>query len=47
VIAHNPVQAEHAIFVLIDSAHNDIEEILSSRKRFPRMNRHATELRAA
>jgi DNA-binding FadR family transcriptional regulator len=47
VIAHNPVQAEHAILVLIDSAHDDIEEILSSRNRFPRINRHATELRAA
>jgi hypothetical protein len=32
---------------LIDSAHDDIEEILTSRNRFPRINRHATELRAA
>jgi DNA-binding FadR family transcriptional regulator len=47
VIAHNPVQAERAICVLIDGAHDDIEEILTSRKRLPRVNRAATELRAA
>jgi hypothetical protein len=47
VIAHNPIQAEQAICVLIDGAHKDIEEILSSRKRLPRVNRTATELRAA
>jgi DNA-binding FadR family transcriptional regulator len=47
VIAHNPIQAERAICVLIDGAHKDIEEILSSRKRLPRVNRVATELRAA
>ena len=47
VIAHNPIQAERAICVLIDGAHKDIEEILSSRKRLPRTNRPATELRAA
>ncbi len=47
VIAHNPLQAERAISVLIDSAHKDIEEILTSRKRLPRMNKPATELRAA
>jgi DNA-binding FadR family transcriptional regulator len=46
VIAHNPIQAERAICVLIDGAHTDIEEILSSRKRLPRVNRAATELRA-
>jgi DNA-binding FadR family transcriptional regulator len=46
VIAHNPIQAERAICVLIDGAHKDIEEILSSRKRLPRVNRVATELRA-
>ena len=47
VIAHNPAQAERAIIVLIESAHNDIEEILTSRRRLPRMNRPATELRVA
>jgi DNA-binding FadR family transcriptional regulator len=47
VIANNPIQAERAICVLIDGAHKDIEDILSSRKRLPRTNRPATELRAA
>lgn len=47
VIAHNPIQAERAICVLIDGAHKDIEEILSSRKQLPRVNHAATELRAA
>lgn len=47
VIAHNPVQAERAIIALIESAHNDIEEILTSRRRLPRVNRPATELRVA
>lgn len=47
VIAKNPVQAERAICVLIDGAHTDIEQILSSRRRLPRVNRPASELRAA
>jgi hypothetical protein len=41
------VQAEQAICRLIDSAHNDIEEILTSRRRLPRVNRPASELKAA
>ena len=47
VIAKNPVQAERAICMLIDSAHSDIEELLSTRKRLPRVYKPATELRAA
>lgn len=47
VVARKPVQAEHAIGVLIDGAHADIEQILGSRRRFPRVNRPASELRAA
>ena len=47
VIAQNPGQAERAIGMLIDSAHTDIEEILSSRRRLPRVNKPASELRAA
>jgi DNA-binding FadR family transcriptional regulator len=47
VIAKDPVQAERAIGVLIDGAHTDIEQILSSRRRLPRVNRPASELRAA
>ena len=47
VIAKDPAQAERAIGVLIDGAHTDIEQILSSRRRLPRVNRPASELRAA
>ena len=47
VIAQNPTQAERAIGMLIDSAHTDIEEILTSRRRLPRVNKPASELRAA
>jgi len=38
VIAHNPAKAEKAILVLIDGAREDIEEVLASRRRLPRLN---------
>ncbi len=38
VIDHNPVKAEKAILVLIDGARGDIEEVLASRRRLPRLN---------
>jgi DNA-binding FadR family transcriptional regulator len=47
VASHNPVLAEQAICRLIDSAHTDIEEILTTRRRLPRVNRPASELKAA
>ncbi|MEO6292258.1 MAG: FadR/GntR family transcriptional regulator [Burkholderiaceae bacterium] len=47
VIARDPVQAEFAIGVLIDGAHTDIEQILGSRRRLPRVNQPASDLRAA
>lgn len=47
VIARDPVKAEKAILVLIDGAHQDIEEILASRRRLPRLNKLASVLRAA
>lgn len=47
VIAHNPAKAEKAILVLIDGAHDDIEEILASRRRLPRLNTPASVLKAA
>jgi DNA-binding FadR family transcriptional regulator len=47
VIAHNPAEAEKAILVLIDGAHQDIEEILASRRRLPRLNTPASVLKAA
>ena len=47
VIAHDPSKAEKAILVLIDGAHADIEQILASRKRLPRLNEPAKFLKAA
>lgn len=47
VIARDPAKAEKAILVLIDGAHQDIEEILASRRRLPRLHRLASVLRAA
>jgi DNA-binding FadR family transcriptional regulator len=47
VIARNPARAEKAILVLIDGAHDDIEEILHSRKRLPRLDQPAPLIRVA
>jgi DNA-binding FadR family transcriptional regulator len=47
VIARNPARAERAIQVLIDGAHEDIELVLSSRRRLPKLNQPAPLLRAA
>jgi DNA-binding FadR family transcriptional regulator len=47
VIAKNPARAEKAILVLIDGAHDDIEQVLTMRKRLPKLNQPATHLRAA
>jgi DNA-binding FadR family transcriptional regulator len=47
VIARNPARAERAILVLIDGAHEDIEQVLASRKRLPKLNQPASLLRAA
>jgi DNA-binding FadR family transcriptional regulator len=47
VIARNPGRAERAILVLIDGAHEDIEQVLASRKRLPRLNQPASLLKAA
>lgn len=38
VSAHQPDRAEKAILVLIDGARADIEAVLASRKRLPRLN---------
>lgn len=46
VIVRNPAKAEKAILVLIDGAHEDIEEILASRRRLPRLNTPASVLKA-
>jgi DNA-binding FadR family transcriptional regulator len=47
VIAHDPPRAEKAIYVLIDSAANDIERVLAGRKRLPRLDLPALPLPAA
>ena len=47
VIAHNPVKAEKAILVLIAGAHKDIEQVLGSRKKLPRLGRPASQLTLA
>jgi DNA-binding FadR family transcriptional regulator len=47
VAAHDPDLAERSILVLIDGASDDIEAVLASRKRLPRLNLPASRLRAA
>jgi DNA-binding FadR family transcriptional regulator len=47
VIARNPVKAEKAILVLIDGAHEDIELVLGSRRRLPKLSDPAKRLKAA
>ena len=47
VIAHQPEKAERAVIVLIEGAHDDIEAVLNSRRRLPRLNMPAPLLRAA
>lgn len=47
VIARKPARAERAILVLIDGAHQDIEDILASRRRLPRLAIQASQLRVA
>jgi DNA-binding FadR family transcriptional regulator len=47
VVARNPAKAERAICVLIDGAHDDIEQVLGSRRRLPQVNEPALRLKAA
>lgn len=47
VIAHDPERAEKAIQVLIDGARIDIEKVLASRRRLPRLNEPARLLKVA
>jgi DNA-binding FadR family transcriptional regulator len=46
VIARDPNRAEAAILQLIDGAKQDIESVLSSRRRIPNIGRPASPLRA-
>jgi DNA-binding FadR family transcriptional regulator len=47
VIAHDPMAAEAAITVLINSAHDDLEQILGTRRKLPQLNRPALRLKTA
>jgi DNA-binding FadR family transcriptional regulator len=47
VVARNPQKAERAILVLIDGAHQDIEDVLASRKRPLKLDKPAPWLKAA
>lgn len=47
VIAHKPARAERAIIKLIDGAREDIEEVIGSRRRLPRLSRPPPQLKAA
>ena len=47
VVAHDPGRAEKAVLRLIDGARQDIEQVLGSRKRLPRLSRPASQLKAA
>ena len=46
VIARDQKKAERASLVLIDGAGNDIEQVLSSRRKLPSLNAPASPLRA-
>jgi DNA-binding FadR family transcriptional regulator len=47
VIAHDPAKAERAVIRLIDGARQDIEEVLGSRRRLPRLSRPPPRLKAS
>lgn len=47
VRAHQPARAEKAILVLIDSAAEDIDQVLASRKHLPHVDRPLRRSRAA
>ncbi len=46
VIAHDPMMAERSVLKLINDAHRDIELVLGSRRRLPRLSRPASRLKA-
>jgi DNA-binding FadR family transcriptional regulator len=47
VVAHDPAAAEKAVLVLIDGAREDIDTVLGSRRRLPKLDMPAPLLRAA
>lgn len=46
VAARDPDRAERAILVLIDGAHEDMAQVLASRRRLPRLDQPASTLKA-
>jgi len=47
VSAHDPGRAEKAILKLIDGARDDIDWVLQSRKKLPKLGKPAPQLKAA
>jgi DNA-binding FadR family transcriptional regulator len=47
VVARQPEEAEKAILVLIDGANQDIDEVLGSRRKLPRLGLPPARLKAA
>jgi DNA-binding FadR family transcriptional regulator len=47
IIARKPARAEKAILILIDGAYKDIEQVLASRRRLPRLSKPASVLKAS
>lgn len=47
VVAHDPAEAEKAILKLIDGARHDIDIVLASRKKLPKLGKPAPQLKAA
>jgi DNA-binding FadR family transcriptional regulator len=46
VIARNPAKAERAVMVLIEGARQDIEQVLTSRRKLPRVSGSATPIKS-
>jgi DNA-binding FadR family transcriptional regulator len=46
VIARNPAKAERAVMVLIEGARQDIEQVLSSRRKLPMVSGVATPIKS-
>jgi DNA-binding FadR family transcriptional regulator len=47
VAERKPVKAERAVLVLINGAHADLEQVLVSRRKLPRLDQPGSRLRAA
>jgi DNA-binding FadR family transcriptional regulator len=47
VAAGQPTRAERAVLVLINGAHDDLEQVLVSRKKLPRLDQPGSRLKAA